>query len=270
MDNFYREMWEGAILSLANDDVNVEKKYFNKLIVTKTDFEDEKCCYTVELKEDLFNNDDAKERAINELSIILNRFLKKYNVDKSSAVLVAALGNDKVTADSLGCAVCDKLLVTSHLYSERNIRNRYGNLMSVKCGVSGTTGISSFDVLTSVVEKVKPAIVIAVDTLACGAVARLGHTVQISDNGIEPGGGVGNAQQRLNVNSLNVPVIAIGVPLVIYAKKILLEYLADKSTFSDKNIESLIVTAKEIDFQISDYSHIIAEAINRTVHKIGG
>lgn len=247
MDNFYREMWEGAILSLAKDDVNVEKKYFNKIIVTKTDFEGDKRCYTVELKEDLFNNDDAKERAINELAIILNGFLRKYNIDKSSAVLVAALGNDKVTADSLGCAVCDKLLVTSHLFSERNIRSRYGNLMSVKCGVSGTTGIASYDVLTSVVERVKPSIVIAVDTLACGAVARLGRVVQISDNGIEPGGGVGNAKQRLNANSLNVPVIAIGVPLVIYAKKILLEYLTDKSTFSDKNIENLIVTAKEID-----------------------
>lgn len=269
MDNRYREMLdEAALLTLKKEDTSVEKKYFNKIIITKTDFPDsDKRCFTIEIKEDLFNNDGAKERTINELSAIIIKFFEKYGIGRNSAVLVAALGNDKVTADSLGCAVNDKLLVTSHLYDENDVKKKYGNLMSIKCGVSGTTGIASYDVLSSVSERLKPDIIIAVDTLACGSVARLGHTVQISDNGIEPGGGVGNAQTRLSDSSLGIPVIAIGVPLVIYAKKIIMEYLADKTAFIDKSVANLVVTTKEVDFQISDFSYVVAEAINRAVHR---
>lgn len=269
MDSFYRQMWEeAAYLPSDNRETQVEKKYFNKIILTKNHFpETDFLYYTMEIKEDLFNNDALKERVVKELCALLEVYFKKYGIKKKSTVLVAGLGNEKVTADSLGCEVTNRLYVTSHLYAERNIMSRFGNLMCCKCGVSGTTGIASFDVLSAIANRVKPDIIIAVDTLACNATARLAHTIQITDSGIEPGGGVNNAKTKLTSSSLGVPVLAIGVPLVVYVKKILTEYLSDTVIDIDKTLAELVVTAKEIDFQISDFSHVIAESLNRTVHR---
>lgn len=269
MDRYYREMWdEAAVLPSDNRETRVEKKYFNKIIITQNRFPDTGATYyTMELKDELFNNDALKERVVKELCAILDSYLKKYGVRKNSKVLVAALGNEKVTADSLGCKVSDKLYVTSHLYSEKNIMSRFGNLMSFKCGVSGATGIASFDVLSAVSARVKPDLVIAVDTLACNATPRLAHTVQLTDSGIEPGGGVGNSKTKLTAQSLGVPILAIGVPLVVYVKKILAEYLSDMTVELDKTVSELVVTAKEIDFQIADFSFVIAESVNRAVHR---
>jgi spore protease len=131
--------------------------------------------------------------------------------------------------------------------------------------VSGTTGIASFDVLSSVAKASAPALIIAVDTLAAGASARLGNCIQLSDRGLEPGGGVNNPTKAISQGSLGMPVVAVGVPLVIYVKRILLEHVKGKIE-AEKDLLNLVVTAKEIDFLIKDFSHVIAEAINRIVH----
>ena len=61
-------------------------------------------------------------------------------------------------------------------------------------------------------DRVRPAAVIAVDALAAGRLSRLLRTVQLADTGITPGAGVGNARAALNKETLGVPVIAVGVP----------------------------------------------------------
>ena len=117
------------------------------------------------------------------------------------------------------------------------------------------------------VKQIKPDMVIAVDTLACSSVSRLGRTVQFSDGGIEPGGGVGNAKRSLTFDSLRIPVLAIGVPLVIYATRILSEYSTGKIK-TDDDIKDLVVAARETDFLCQDYSDVIADAINGVVHSL--
>ncbi|NCA93040.1 GPR endopeptidase, partial [bacterium] len=96
----------------------------------------------------------------------------------------------------------------------------------------------------------------------------LAKNIQISDSGIEPGGGINNPQTKLTQDTLGIPVVAIGVPLVIYVKRILIEFLGENNIKTDSDLLSLVVTAKEIDFLIKDYSHIISESINRLVHSL--
>ena len=68
-------------------------------------------------------------------------------------------------------------------------------------------------------------------------------------------------------------MVAIGVPTVIDAKTLIIDSLdgylenADSAeNFVDERGIRMIVTSTEIDQVIEDFSDIIAEAINRTVH----
>ncbi len=60
------------------------------------------------------------------------------------------------------------------------------------------TGIESGEAVFGIVQQVKPAVVIAVDTLAAGDPARMATTVQLGNTGIAPGGGVGNRRLALD------------------------------------------------------------------------
>ena len=84
-------------------------------------------------------------------------------------------------------------------------------------GVLGSTGIESAEVLRSVIERVRPAQVIAVDALAAASLDRLCSSVQLCDAGIVPGSGVGNNRAALSRETLGVPVLALGVPTVVDA-----------------------------------------------------
>ncbi|MBR1624736.1 MAG: GPR endopeptidase [Clostridia bacterium] len=265
MERIYREMWEETgDLSPENFKNEVKQKHFGKITIqTGENLVTKKQFFTLFSAVDLFNNAEQKHNLSVEISECLKVLFKKYDVKSDSKILVVGLGNDKITADSLGCKVVDKLIVTSHAYNEMGVRTKFGNLCAIKSGVSGVTGIESFDLISSAVRTVKPDLIIAVDTLSCGKSERLGCTVQLTDNGIEPGAGVNNAKKKLTVESLKTPIVAIGVPFVIYIKTILGEFGVKKPT--DK-LSDLIVTAKEIDFLIGDYSDVIADAVNFAVH----
>ncbi len=268
MTRIYRELCENALLANGQYDVKKERKHFGKIEVTYSEGKDNHSYITIATREELFCNPEAKERISLEIKKALTYYLNKMNISEQSRIFIACLGNEKITADSLGGKVADRLIVTMHLNNQDGLFNKsgkYGQLCAVKCGVSGTTGIESFDVIYGLIRQVKPDIVIAIDTLACSSILRLGRTVQFSDGGIEPGGGVGNAKRCLNYDSLKVPVLAIGVPLVIYATRIISEY-SDGKIKDVSDISDLVVAAKEIDYICADYADVIADAINRTIH----
>ena len=82
-------------------------------------------------------------------------------------------------------------------------------------GVLGTTGIETMEVIKGIVENIKPKLILVIDSLASRSIERISSTVQISDTGIVPGAGVGNVRNELSKNTLGIPVIAIGVPMVV-------------------------------------------------------
>lgn len=256
---------ESGALPAEDYRFDVKKKFFGKITVSNGNSEQTgKNFCTISTAVDLFDNEEQKKNVTDEIASSLLSFFKKYHITFGSKVLAVGLGNDKITADSLGGRVVDKLFATSHLYNGMGARIRYGNLCTVKPGVGGVTGIESFDLITATVHAVKPDLIVAIDTLSCGKSERLGRTVQLSDNGIEPGAGVNNPKKKLSTESLKVPVVAIGVPFVIYVRTILAE---NGVTKSDPTLSSLVVTAKDIDFLIEDYSDVISRAINKVVHE---
>ena len=174
----------------------------------------------------------------------------KANIKQS---LVVGLGNTDITPDALGPIVADRVLATRHLTSELKRDLGLDGLKSVSTitpNVLGKTGIESYDLVSATAKKIKPDIIIAVDALACRDPERLCRTIQIADSGICAGSGVNNARKPLNLATLGIPVIAVGVPTVI-----------DANSFFNSD-ENMMVTPKEIDLLVEKAADIISRAIN--------
>lgn len=190
---------------------------------------------------------------INATVKALNRVVKA-PVD---CALVVGLGNLDITPDALGPLSCGRVLATRHLSKQLKQSVGLEDLKSVCCitpGVLGKTGIESYDLILSATKSVKPDIIIAIDALACRSPQRLCKTIQLSSSGISPGAGVNNSRKELSMNTIGIPVIAIGVPTVIDANSFFENY-----KIMDNN---MMVTPKEIDLLTQKAADIISRAVN--------
>ena len=203
-----------------------------------------------------------------EISTALAEQLKSIipNADKEQSILVVGLGNRDVTADALGPPVADNLFVTRHVVKEYGKaaynKSRMHMVSSIVPGVMAKTGMESAEIIRGVVEQTKPDVVIVVDALAARSTKRLNRTVQITNTGIHPGSGVGNHRNALTRESLEVPVIAIGVPTVVDAATIVNDATAGQMPGNLTELNNMYVTSKDVDYQIKQISHIICDALN--------
>lgn len=149
----------------------------------------------------------------------LLKLLEKTNLTEDATCLIVGLGNGNVTPDALGPMVVEKALITSHLFKlhPETVAEGYRSVSSLTPGVMGVTGIETSDIILGIIEKTNPDFVIAIDALASRSIERVNATIQLSDSGIHPGSGVGNKRKELSIDTLGIPVIAIGVPTVVDA-----------------------------------------------------
>lgn len=157
---------------------------------------------------------DNKDNVTNVLTNILRKILK---VKKNSLGLIVGLGNDKSTPDSLGPLVINNIVVTNHIYLLDNLSEGYNRVAAINPGVMGQTGIETSDIIESIVNKVKPDYLVVIDSLASKSIERLNKTIQITDTGIHPGSGIGNKRKEISLDTIGIPVYAIGVPTVVDA-----------------------------------------------------
>lgn len=220
------------------------------------------------------------------LSREIGRTIREMIPAESKTLLVAGLGNRSVTPDALGPRTIEHVLVTRHMEGclPADVAARLASVCALSPGVLGVTGIETAEVLRGMVSHVRPDAVIAVDALAARSSKRICSTIQIADTGIAPGSGVGNHQRALNRESLGVPVIAVGVPMVVYASTIASDALgeliradggseADEEKLSacvsrvvSQQLGDLIVTPREVDALVSRMAGILAEGINLALH----
>lgn len=234
----------------------------------------------------------SRERdKLEEIAISLAReiegFIARLQVGDDDPCLVVGLGNWEATPDALGPKVVERILVTKHL-TETSPPEKKGGLRPVAAlapGVLGSTGIETGEVILGVVQQTKPKFVIAVDALASRSTDRIGATVQIADNGIHPGSGLGNRRIGITPQTLGLPVIAMGAPTVVEATTIVRDALQELNkmapamvnpkAFNQQDvvrrvlspyINSLVVTPKEIDVMIEDLTKVVAGALNIALH----
>lgn len=241
---------------------NSNYKKFNKNIGTY---------YTIDtfcFKEENYN---VIDRVSNCVSSILLELFNELNISHDDEIFVVGLGNDNITPDALGPMVIDKVIVTKHLKTYFTLDENFGVVSALKPGVMGETGIETSDIIKSVVKSIKPKCLIVVDALASRSIKRVGASIQISTGGISPGSGVKNKRKEISINTIGIPVIAIGVPTVIDFKNIsndIFNYL-DLINNNDLDEEfDYMLTLKEIDRYIVLLSDVLAESINNSIHNI--
>ena len=183
-------------------------------------------------------------------------------IPKNGPVLVAGLGNSKITPDALGPKCASMIFATRHITGELLRATGLGNLRTVSAfatGVLGETGAEAGEMLRGLVDTLKPCVVITVDALAARNVSRLGRTVQMCNTGITPGSGVGNSRAEISEKTLGVPVIAVGVPTVVDAATLVSDYSGGSAV---SEAEQMMVTPREVDLMIERAAKLIALAIN--------
>ena len=211
-----------------------------------------------------------EEGSFGETAALLASCLRRLlQPEPGGSVLVAGLGNEAVTPDALGPRAMRHVLATRHLVDALPAQfGSFRRVSAVTPGVTGNTGFESAELLRSLVRELRPCAVVTVDALAARRLGRVCRTVQLTDTGVTPGSGVGNARQALNRETLGVPVVAIGVPTVVDAGTLVsdLAELANIGTFDSADLggfgQDMILTPREIDAQIQELSRLIGYAID--------
>ncbi|MFW6023018.1 MAG: GPR endopeptidase [Halanaerobiaceae bacterium] len=239
-------------------------------------------------------HDEISEVFASELGTMINFDQIRPHPNLEPTVFVVGLGNWNATADALGPQVLNHLMVTRHLYQEAppELRKGLRPVCALSPGVLGLTGVQTAEIIKGVVEMVKPNLIIAIDSLAARHTGRLANTIQLSNTGIAPGSGIGKARMAINQETMNIPVIAIGIPTVVHAMTIVndaMEEMLKGDVFSKVERErfrhvdeqekkrmignilgpfmgSLVVSPKGVDELILDVGRILAGGINVALH----
>ena len=223
---------------------------------------------TLELDALIRREEDAFPRACKALSTLLRELLPRPN---DGPVLIAGLGNRMITPDAIGPQTADHVIATRHLVAQSPaIFADWRPVSALAPGVLGQTGVETGEVICGVLDRVRPAAVIAVDALAAGRLSRLLRTVQLADTGITPGAGVGNARAALNKETLGVPVIAVGVPTVVDGATLAHEISSQLGQPACEALDDLsqpvMITTRDIDREVADISRMIGYAVNMALH----
>ncbi len=239
--------------------------------------------YTIEIGHVWLDDAEEYREKVLILKDLLVRILSPFTTN--GCTLVAGLGNRDITADAIGPEVISHMIVTRHIQKARPdlfTAMGFSELAAITPGVLGDTGLESAEVITCLSKHLHPRFVIVVDALAARRIGRLASTIQISDNGISPGSGVGNNRPTINAKHLGVPVIAIGVPTVVDAATLALDAMesfknkkgepqdlpsyGELKKLLDDDALNLFVTPKETDRIIESVSTLIAYALNLALH----
>ena len=281
---------EGKVEGISAEDINVN----DKIKVTKVKVLNEKgkekigkeigTYITIEVKNIEIISKDELEKVSKVMSQQIKELIQPYK-----SILVVGLGNIDTTVDSIGPKVIKDLEITRHLkkYAPELVKENTKEISGIAPGVLGTTGIETGEILKGIVEKIKPEAIIAIDALISRDVSRLFKTIQISNTGITPGAGVGNKRKEISINTMGVPVIAIGVPTLVEAATIVAdsidlianqfdEFKELKSATKEEKYRlikavlepskfNLAVTPKEVDDLVENMKLIIAHGINNGI-----
>ena len=145
---------------------------------------------------------------------VLNKTLKKFLKDKDlRKILVIGLGNPNVLGDTLGIKVTNKMIAT----------NQYNFLTIPKVilfnpNVVNNTGINSFELIKTLVNKEKPSMIIIIDSLCSKNARVLNRAIEINDCGIIPSANL-SINKNISYETFKIPLAFIGVPLLWKVKK---------------------------------------------------
>lgn len=233
---------------------------------------------TLETDPQMLNDPEVRE----EMSVAMAAELRELlGLKGKFTSLVVGLGNARMTADALGPRTVQRVMVTRHLIAQipDQVDQRVRPVSAITPGVLGITGVETGEIVRGVAERVKPDVIIAIDSLAARNASRMASTVQISNVGIQPGSGLGGVGKVLSKDTLGIPVIAVGVPMVVYATSLVSDAVdgaldggrpspkvKDVLQSAQEQLGDLVVTPKEVDSLVDTLSDLLAMGLNLALH----
>lgn len=213
---------------------------------------------------------------------LLASYINELLPSSAHSFLIVGLGNANMTADALGPLTIEKM-AQSGMASYTSM---------IVPGVFAQTGMESCEIIQGIVQQTSPDCVITIDALAARSAFRLGTTVQLTDTGIRPGSGVGNARKGITKENMKIPVIAIGIPTVVSAAAIVSDAMdslkqigynetilgsiamLDKEEYYQlisevfaPELGSLFVMPKNLDEELDTMSSLLAASLSQVICK---
>lgn len=213
---------------------------------------------------------------------LLASYINELLPSSAHSFLIVGLGNANMTADALGPLTIEKM-AQSGMASYTSM---------IVPGVFAQTGMESCEIIQGIVQQTSPDCIITIDALAARSAFRLGTTVQLTDTGIRPGSGVGNARKGITKENMKIPVIAIGIPTVVSAAAIVSDAMdslkqigynetilgsiamLDKEEYYQlisevfaPEIGSLFVMPKNLDEELDTMSSLLAASLSQVICK---
>ncbi len=162
----------------------------------------------------------------------LKKILKILFANKETKPLIIGLGNSSILCDTLGVKTTSKVMATNHFTDFLNMPE----VALFNPEVTEKTGISSFSLIEMVVKKLKPSVIIMIDSLATANPTYLNNCLEINNVGIIPSSSLKD-NKKIDQTTFNIPLIAIGVPLVLEA---------NKQLYTTPNVEEIINLTSDI------------------------
>ena len=213
---------------------------------------------------------------------LLASYINELLPSSAHSFLIVGLGNANMTADALGPLTIEKM-AQSGMASYTSM---------IVPGVYAQTGMESCEIIQGIVQQTSPDCIITIDALAARSAFRLGTTVQLTDTGIRPGSGVGNARKGITKENMKIPVIAIGIPTVVSAAAIVSDAMdslkqigynetilgsiamLDKEEYYQlisevfaPELGSLFVMPKNLDEELDTMSSLLAASLSQVICK---
>lgn len=243
VDSNNKNIVEEKIDDITITTVNVEKEISKEI--------DKKEGIYITISFDDVTNFETREKIEKILEKQIKKLLKKLAIKEEYECLVIGLGNIKSTPDSLGPLTIQNIVVTRHLFTlNTEVKEGIRKVSAIAPGVMGTTGIETLDTIKSIVNTIKPDFIITIDSLSALSIDRVNKTIQMTDTGIHPGSGIGNHRKEISKDTLNIPVIAIGVPTVVEVATIVndtINYLFKHLSYIKNNMEKSKLTFTKLD-----------------------
>lgn len=201
---------------------------------------------------------EDSERLTHALSNALSELLPPFR-----RLLILGLGNRRLRADCIGVLCAEGIEASDSVFS-------------LSPGTFGQTGLEAAPLARAVCQAFGADAVLAIDALAAREKDRLLRAVEISDTGISPGRGVGNAREPLTEQTVGASVIALGVPTVMRATVFLKSALlsagltceeAEQAAIAGRN---LFTVSSHLDEDVETLASLISAAIAETIKRKRG
>lgn len=179
---------------------------------------------------------DYNDELIHHCCKQLKEFITSSTDKIDPLIMIVGLGNDTLTSDAIGPRTVHYTKATHHLPLEERHEKQLYDCICIIPNVMAKSGIETADYIQSLKQEFKPDVIIVIDALCAKSYEKICKVIQMNNVGIYPGSGIGNHRKAINTVTMDIPVIAIGVPTVIHVSSLVSEVFSIMESYFHESL----------------------------------